>query len=259
MNSLHKFRVSVAKKVRELRRGRRWTQRELARRLQLSQARLSEIERGKGSFTAEQFLLILEIFNVGLSHFVAAGETDADLSLQNALARLGAWHLHEREDVLPSERLEDVNDVVRETLVAGSPRQITALGPVLIRNIDRVKLGKVHASLVQLGLERRLPWLIDSLVDVIAMNQPGIPRSWAKNYRRSLVVFEDFLRSVAAGRGWPANESLTTDMLDPEIRTKRTLDEVRAESSAISRRWGIITRLMPEDFSRALAAADASV
>ena len=58
LEDLSKTRQQIAAKVRELRRARRWTQAELAGHLQLSQNRLSDIERGDGSFTAEQFLLL---------------------------------------------------------------------------------------------------------------------------------------------------------------------------------------------------------
>src|SRR5262245_44974135 len=146
---LENTRSVVAEKVRRLRRDRHWTQAELARQLRLSQSRLSEIEHGAGSFTAEQFLLILKLFNVGVSHFAGARPSERELGLQNALARLGAVHLQEGDDVLPSERLEDVNDVVRETLIAGVARQITALGPVLIANIDGVNLTRIHARLAE--------------------------------------------------------------------------------------------------------------
>ena len=63
---LEKTKADIARKVHDLRRGRRWTQAELARRLDLSQSRLSEVERGDGSFTAEQFLTILRLFNVSV-------------------------------------------------------------------------------------------------------------------------------------------------------------------------------------------------
>src|SRR5262245_20270642 len=126
-NELREARVIIAERVRRLRRERRWTQAELARRLGLSQSRLSEVEHGAGSFTAEQFLLILKLFNVGVSHFADDRRLEEDVGLQNALARLGGVHLQERADLLPSERLEDVNDVVREALIAGAARHITAL------------------------------------------------------------------------------------------------------------------------------------
>jgi hypothetical protein len=70
-----------------------------------SQSRLSEIESGGGSFTAEQFLLLLRLLTVGARHF-SSERRDMDAELQNALTRLGADHLQEVPDVLPSERLE---------------------------------------------------------------------------------------------------------------------------------------------------------
>src|SRR5271170_6249535 len=100
---LRKARSEIARNVRELRKERRWTQAELAKRLRLSQARLSEIEGGDGSFTAEQFLLLLKLFNVAANHFIPKQRNQAS-EIQNALARLGAIHLQESEDVLPSER-----------------------------------------------------------------------------------------------------------------------------------------------------------
>ena len=96
---IEKAREKVALKVQELRKDRHWTQAELSRRLRLSQSRLSEIERGSGSFTAEQFLTILKLFNVTASEFAPEGQAQ-DSELQNALARFGAVHLHESSDVL---------------------------------------------------------------------------------------------------------------------------------------------------------------
>ena len=79
--SLAKSRREIADKARELRRLRGWTQAELAKRLQLSQNRLSEIESGDGSFTAEQFLLLLRLFNVAATDFVR-DRRDRDLEIQ---------------------------------------------------------------------------------------------------------------------------------------------------------------------------------
>src|SRR5271154_2106763 len=91
---LRKARFTIAKSVRDLRKERRWTQAELAKRLDLSQARLSEVESGDGSFTAEQFLLLLKLFNVGTSRFApnagASSGHDREAQIQNALVRLGA-------------------------------------------------------------------------------------------------------------------------------------------------------------------------
>src|SRR5262249_18893316 len=91
-------RARIAREVKRLREDRRWTQAELSKRLGLSQSRLSEIERGQGSFTAEQFLTILKLFNVSVTRFASARKPSTEL--QNALARLGADHLQESQEVL---------------------------------------------------------------------------------------------------------------------------------------------------------------
>jgi hypothetical protein len=71
-----------------------------------------------------------------------------------------------------------------------------------------------------------------------------------------LDLFMDFATSQAA------EPSLTTgapqqDLLDATIGSPKTRREVAEASSAISKRWGIITSLQPEDFVDALRAAHA--
>ncbi len=228
--------------------------RSLARRLDLSQSRLSEIERGAGSFTAEQFLEILKLFNVAASDF-ASSPADAGSELQNALARLGALHLQESPDVLPSERLSNVHDLVREAIVVAEfPRLIAGLAPVLVRNIDRINLKKLHLELAAAGLERRLGWLVENTLDAVRRETPGAPTRWRRLYGRARVVLEAFLSFVTAE---PQARPGAPDILDSGIRSKQTLDEVAAESSAISRRWGVVTSLQPENFADALKEAGA--
>ena len=255
-----KVRVAIARRVRQLRLARQWTQADLSQRLGLSQGRLSEIERGGGSFTAEQFLLILQLFNVGVSDFSVVTR-DAESEVQNVLARLGALHLQERADVLPSEHVEEVADAVREALAIGAPRILTALAPVLARHADRVNLNKLRTDLLDAGLERRLDWLVDNTVDALrrelAHGQP--PRPWAQRYRRALLVLETFATFVHPNE--PPGSTPGTyapDILDPNIRTKQTLEEVKASASPSSERWGIVTSLQPDDFVHALRAARAS-
>jgi DNA-binding XRE family transcriptional regulator len=48
---LSEIHASVGRKVRQLREERRWSQAELAEKLELSQTRLSDIERGRASFS----------------------------------------------------------------------------------------------------------------------------------------------------------------------------------------------------------------
>jgi transcriptional regulator with XRE-family HTH domain len=225
----------------------------VAGRLGLSQARLSEIENGDGTFTAEQFLEILKLFNVSVDHFTGAAR-DAAADLQNALVRLGARHLQERADVLPKAALEDLTTVLREALVSGTPRMITALAPVLVLHIDELNLNAVRAELASSGLQRRLDWLLDNTYQALQEElRHAPPRVWAQRYRRAELVLGtilDFAREqvIPSQNGSP-------DILDANIRSKATLNDVLASSSKASRKWGIATALQPHDFTKALREA----
>ncbi len=255
---LENARSSVAEKVRSLRIQRRWGQKELAEKIGFSQARLSEVERGAGSFTAEQLLLIAQLFNVPVSQF--APRTRARVvehaDLQNALVRLGAPQLQERDDILPSERLDEVARVVTEALVTGAPRLIVALAPVLVQQIDRVSLPRLSRELRALGLERRLPWLAENVLEAIRRQHGAdVPRELASRFRRAETVLELWLEGER--RRLDGAEAVGEDLLDATIRSARTAAQVRAEASAISRRWGVVTALAPADFTAALEAARA--
>jgi len=251
-------RTSISGTVRTLRQERGWTQAELAGKLGLSQNRLSEIERGDGSFTAEQFLLILKLFNVSTSRFTGAAG-GRDLQLQNALARLGASHLQESSEVAPADDLVDPIAVAREVLVGGDPRLTTALTPVLIENADHVGLGKLYLDLERIGLERRLAWVCENTSAAV---DPDLlrdaPRSWAQRVRRSVVVLDAFLESLSHSIDAQRARSLPPDTLDQSIRSKQTFAEVKAAASDISKRWGIVSALQPQDFNQALRAARAA-
>jgi transcriptional regulator with XRE-family HTH domain len=255
--SIEKRRVHIARKVGALRKERHWTQAELSTQLGLSQARLSQIERGDGSFTAEQFLSILELFNVRLEDF---GEKapDRGAQLQNSLARLGALHLTETTDELPSDRLRDVINVVHETLVvAESPRHITALAPVLVVHASNVKLRVLETRLSDVGHARRLGWLLDNIVAATQRELADpISRKWKQVYRRAELLLSAHVDSMTT-RGlaaWSKAEG-AWDVLDPTIRSAETLREVVESSSPISQRWGIATSVQTTDFIRALKAA----
>jgi len=246
-------RQKIAEKVRALRKARGWTQAELSARLKLSQARLSEIESGSGSFTAEQFLEILKLFNIGVDHF-ATEKREPAAELQNTLARLGANQLQEREDLLPRKELEDVATALYEGLVSGTPRIITALAPVLVLHVDELNLNSVRAKLALVGLQRRLDWLIDNTLHAIQEElRRSPPRTRVQRYRRAELVLEAAL-DFSTEQRLPSPDS-APDILDAHIRTKATLQEVLASSSAISRRWRIATALQPQDFIHALRAS----
>jgi transcriptional regulator with XRE-family HTH domain len=254
----------ISAKVKDLREQRRWTQAELSKRLGLSQSRLSELERGQGSFTAEQLLTILALFNVSVSEFSAHKRPSAQI--QNALARFGANHLAESEDILPSDRFDQVANLVREVLAAAqSPRHITSLAPVLIRNINNVSLKKLEAQFIEIGLQRRFAWLVANTLEAIrAELSRELARKWAILYRRAEVVLAAFLNEPARSRHSAARRSQSRratralDILDPDIASTKTLREVQGSLSPISQRWGIATAIKPEDFIEALRAARAA-
>ncbi|HEX6242783.1 MAG TPA: helix-turn-helix transcriptional regulator [Polyangiales bacterium] len=246
-------RRHIGAKVRDLRTARRWTQAELAERLGLSQARLSEVERGRGSFSAEQLLEIFRLFNVGPSHF-AAGTARAshEDQLWNAAARLGASHLAESEDVLPSHHMQQVHEVVREGLVqVGSPRLLTALSAVLVARADELQLHHLEEQLARLGLSHRLGWLVDNTRDALQGLLSASPtRAAALRYRRAAVVLSTWLEAPR-----PARTAQAADVLDADIRSAKSRAAAEQQRSQISRRWGVLSELQPEDFARAIGAA----
>jgi len=253
--SRRKSRGEIGRRVRALRQDRRWTQAELAKHLELSQARLSEIERGGGSFTAEQFLQILRIFNVSVTDFEPSLARDPHAELQNVLAHLGASHLHESERALPSEQLRSLNAAVREALLVATPRLLTALGPVLVRNIDRVNLRGLYQELKLDGLERRLAWLIESVCSAVSEQLPVVAGPpWSKHYRRAAVILGAFVEFLHE----QPDSATVLDVLDGDIRSAKSLAEVQSASSAIARRWRIVTGLQLGDFTTALRSARAA-
>jgi hypothetical protein len=142
---------------------------------------------------------------------------------------------------------------VREAIVAAEfPRLITGLAPVLVRNIDGINLKKLHLELAAAGLERRLAWLVENTLEAVRRETPAASTRWRRLYGRARVVLEAFLSFLTAE---PEAGPRAPDILDSGIRSKQTLDEVAEESSAISRRWGIVTSLQPENFADALKEA----
>ncbi len=241
----------IAQKVRDLRKGRGLTQGQLARWLGLSTSRLCEIEKGQGTFTAGQLIFLLKYFNVPLSHFDEETGAQED-AIQKALARHGAGHLVENRDLLPSERLEQVDAVIREALLdGGSARWITALAPVLVLNIDRVNLPKLFAQFRDYGLQRRFLWLIDNVVEALReFRDERLPRKEKVLLARALAaldLFREGLPHLVQEEPNGPEDTLGPGLLSPESR-----EEVRADASKISNRWRILTPIQVADFRDAL-------
>lgn len=247
-------RKDIGAKVRDLRKARHWSQAELAQRLDLSQARLSQIERGNGSFAAEHLLEIFRLFNVDASHFAPTkSRTNHEDELWNAAARLGASHLVESERVLPSERLREVHDVLREALVsAGSPRLITALAPILVARADELQLPRVEDQLAQLGLQHRLGWLVENTIEALRQLGSHADHASGLRYRRAQVILFSWLRAQR-----PEREAALEDVIDQDVRSEKSRTRALQERSAISARWGVLSELSSNDFAAAIEAASA--
>ena len=253
-HQIEKYRQEIAQKIRQLRQERQWTQKELAKLLGLSQNRLSEIEGGQGSFTAEQLLLLSKDFNVPVSDFVSP-KGKADQKIQNALARRGATHLLENQASLPSEKLEQVVNLIYETLIAAdSSRQIAALGPVIVNYATPPTLNKLRIRFNEAGLINRFGWLLDNVRYAINEERAErLTRDWHQKYAKADLVLENLLNFP-----WfklDSKDKNITDILDDTITHPKELKEVRSSSSAISKKWGVISRIKPEDFSEALKDA----
>jgi hypothetical protein len=176
--------------------------------------------------------------------------------LQNALARLGAEHLVESDDVLVSERLAEVNAVLREVLVdPRSSRLVTALAPVMVARAKEVRLPMLDDQLTKIGLQHRLGWVVENTchaLEELAAHR-GAPRSVLLRRRRASALLQPWLRA-AKDR---APRSSDVDILDPSIRSDETAAEMIKSGSNESRFWGVVSPLMPSDFANAIEAADA--
>jgi transcriptional regulator with XRE-family HTH domain len=256
------LQTKIAREVRRSRQERRWTQAELAERLELTQSRLSHLERGVGSFTAEQFIEILKLFNLPLAHFTDV--RNEQLVLQNELARLGASHLRSSNDVIAVRGVEGLAEIVRDTLLSGSPRLITALAPVLRANIDRISLERLLIVARHDGLERRFLWLLENVQEAAqdVLNRSGAGRDLSNH--RLIAVLEPFLRDrvlhgpLSFGRPDDDESPRPADVLDHDIRSAKTRARTWNEASDVSKRWGVVTALQRGDFVSALEHAHAA-
>lgn len=249
---------SLGPRVRELRKERRLTQENLAVVLGISQGHLSQLERGNTSFLAEQLITILKHFNVSLDD-IAPEKASAGSQIQNALARQGAAHLAESENILPSDRLKTALAVIREALVsADSARQIAAVATVLVNHAGQINFNRLRGEFAELGLENRFAWAVESTLEALRReNSQVLPREWRVKYRRAEVIIESIYTPADVIRLKPRfpQQPPQFDVLDPEIASRETLQEVIERLSPIARKWRIATGIEVDDFVKALRGA----
>ncbi|MBX2796517.1 MAG: helix-turn-helix domain-containing protein [Myxococcales bacterium] len=224
------------------------TQAQLSGVIGLSQPRLSQIERGNGSFTAEQLIVILALFQLDLSEFT--GIDHAEIERQNALVNHGAHHLRGAAEVPATTRFARPAQLLIDILTSPqSSRFVTALGPVLVWSIDELSLPQIQVAMVQSGTPSRLGWLIDNVLSAMSSLEEPIRREWSTRWRRADTVLDGFLRRLEI----PSGNLL--DPMDPAIRSRETHDAVWDAASQISRRWHVVSELTPDDFRLALENA----
>ena len=231
-------RVAIGRTLHSLRLERAFTQAEVAADLQLSQAQLSRVEAGTSSLTAEQLLRALQLFNSSVERFTAS-TVSRDAELQNALVRAGATHLRTIPNAPSTSRYERFQDLLAEVLESGDPRWITALGPILATHASELNLNRLTRDRGFTGLTDRLFWLFENVLEASKLARVD-QRSPSSRALRTLIEFATPPSGTAE------------DVLDPAIRSRKTADQVRRDSSNISKRWHIVTRLQPDDFASVL-------
>lgn len=247
----------ISQGIRSARLGRRLSQATLAQKLGISQSRLSEIEQGKGSITAEQFIFLLQFFNLPISHFVKQESVSFEDQLQNRLIQLGGAQLREKENVLPSEKLNDVCAVIMESLVGGfTSRLLMALISVLIKNAKQSNLQLIEAKLKTIGLEGRLYWILNGTLNAIESRRKlFISREYLSFYKqaeKNLSLWSLYmLTSMDKYNG-------LEDVLDSDITSPKTLDQIRNSRDGLAKKWNIVTRITQEDFNNALLKMEKS-
>ncbi len=246
----------LAKKVKELRLERRWTQARLARLLEMSQNRLSEIENGQGSFSAEQLIDLVTAFNVPLDYFVKTLTTEED-RLQNVIVRLGAHHLQENPAALATDRVKDVINAVSEVIaIAKSPRLVTGLALVIINHAEPTILNQIRYKLLDSGFVHRYGWVLANTLEALRSELKDksvqLPKDLLAKYRKVERIIDEQLRSPRFVPGLKTESKSEFWAIDDDITTRQTFTDVQRKSSKISQQWGIVTRIQSQDFIDAL-------
>jgi len=243
------IRKQIAHTIKQARRNRRLTQQELANRIGVSQSRFSDIENGKITLSAEQFVQLATYLNIPLDEF-AKGSTDEAKQLQNALARHGGSKLRETE-VLPSSEFGKVDDVILKTLLnALNARHIVSLAPVTINNIEQINLKSLENRLYTMGLQNRWLWLIASILSAVRSRlNEYVPRRIRLKYKRVELILSNYLSYPELLHRVTAS---SPDMLDRTIVSHKSFALINRSRDELASKWNIVTRINNNDFISAL-------
>ncbi len=252
------FRSSISAAVKELRLRRCFSQAEFARFLNITQAGLSHIESGKSSLSAEQLIFLIEKFNLSFDDFVKRKKVLPEQELQNAMAKFGAAHLVEIPNIVVSETLLDVNEVIYEVLArAYHSRLIAHLAPVVVKNATAIEFLKISDRLIPIQKQNRIWWFVEKTYDAVRerLLDNNFNKVWQKYYQDAERLL---LRNKGAGEALKAFKYAPSlfDILDDELISQGYVTKAKERSDDCAKKWGIITSLKTKDFYEALKETD---
>ncbi len=257
MKLIKNFGKSITEGIKRIRKERHFTQEEFARLLGISQQQFSAIERENGSISAEQFLVILNRFNLPIDYFVKKEPVSENSVLQNALSRLGASHLMEIPEIFVPEKYNHPNEVIFETLDnAPSARLIAALAPVIVKNTQRINFNLIERKLFDVDRQNRLWWVLEStsrslqnrLKEVVLSRDIKLLYRRAEKTLATHILFKGHLEP----KKLPQQKTITEDILDTGIRSEKTLNSIKLNLDPIAKKWNIITGIKQSDFDEML-------
>lgn len=255
--NISKVDLYIGAQLRKVREKNLLSQNEAALSLGISQSRLSKIERGQAKLYADELVRLVQQLNIPLELFFKELQGAEHDRLQNALAALGAKDLAESQDVLPSSRLLNATRLLSEILIsAPDTRQVAGLAPVVVANIRNLNLAVVWNEFRARGLERRLGWLLDNVREATVRElseNHEITLALRNTYRSASTILEDFLNFHK-----PHVENQPEDIVEVNPYSAAALEAAKSERSETSRRWGVLSRLRPEDFQEALRRQSAT-
>lgn len=254
MQVIKEFGKAITEGIKRIRKERHITQEEFAKLLGLSQQQFSVIERGNGSISAEQFVLILNHFNLSIDYFIKreASENEDSL-LQNALSRLGANHLKEIPGIFLPDKYTHLNEVIFETLNSTrSSRLITACAVVIVKNIQQINFNLIERKLSDVGRQNRLWWVLESALQSIQslLKEEFLLRDLKLSYRRAEKILNTHIlhKTHMAPKATSFSQS-NEDILDTGINSIKTLDSLKLNLDPLAKKWNIITSIKQSDFN----------
>lgn len=249
----HIWQKGIAALVQRARKKYNLTQGEMAKKLAMSQSRLCDLERGRASLSAEQLLMFLQEFSISLAELVPEYLDDPIESLRLSLARWGRFALKSSpRPLLISEKLSDLHDVIRETLVITPVRDyLCALAPIIVRHAAVINFDRVGMQLYDLGIDARLWWVVEgTLWAVRERKNYYLPGEIAKMYQNANHVLTR--KSKSANSFFSLRRAYPIDVLENQAVGARVLEKIRLTQDALATRWRLITRIQSEDFTKAL-------